>query len=338
MSTRFPRLTGFSFVIVILAGATVLSLGSSCSGKVYSGPAESITLGGLVTNANIVFFTAEDQHFFADNGITFTLNPYDTGVESISALLNHQLDIAGAAEYPIVADAFDKDNISIIACIDRSFALDILGLTDNGVRKVADLKGKRIGITLGTINEFYLARFLELNGLNISNVTLVNMPVTQTVDAMSNGSVDAVVTRDIYETKIIQQHVNGLVSWSVQSSQAVYSVLICRNDWIKQHPDLVKRFVNSLDQAEKFINEHPAEAKATLQKHYDYTSEYTEGIWPQNLFSLSLDQSLITALEDEARWMIKSGLTTETQVPNFNDYVYVDALKAVKPGAVNIIR
>ena len=43
-------------------------------------------------------------------------------------------------------------------------------------------------------------------------------------------------------------------------------------------------------------------------------------------------------MEDEARWMTNDGLTTEKQVPNFLDYIYDDALKAVKPEAVNIIR
>ena len=55
-------------------------------------------------------------------------------------------------------------------------------------------------------------------------------------------------------------------------------------------------------------------------------------------FSLSLNQSLVTATEDEARWMIKNKLTTEKTVPNFSDYIYEDALKPVKPEAVNIIR
>ena len=63
-----------------------------------------------------------------------------------------------------------------------------------------------------------------------------------------------------------------------------------------------------------------------------------ETVWSQNQFSLSLDQSLITAMEDEARWMIKNNLTTEKQVPDFLDYIYEDGLKAVKPEAVNIIR
>ena len=61
-------------------------------------------------------------------------------------------------------------------------------------------------------------------------------------------------------------------------------------------------------------------------------------IWPRQQFSLSLDQSLLAAMEDEARWMIKSGLTAEKRVPNFLDYIYEGGLKAIKPEAVSIIR
>ena len=63
-----------------------------------------------------------------------------------------------------------------------------------------------------------------------------------------------------------------------------------------------------------------------------------ETVWSQNQFSLSLDQSLIVAMEDEARWMIKNDLTTEKQVPNFVDHIFTKmVLKQVKPEAVNII-
>lgn len=55
-------------------------------------------------------------------------------------------------------------------------------------------------------------------------------------------------------------------------------------------------------------------------------------------YTLSLDQSLIVAMEDQARWMISNNLTKESTVPNFMDYIYEDALKKIKPRAVNIIR
>ena len=58
---------------------------------------------------------------------------------------------------------------------------------------------------------------------------------------------------------------------------------------------------------------------------------------PQNQFALSLDQSLVAAMEDEARWMITKNLTSEKSVPDFLKYIYMDGLKAVEPEAVRIM-
>ena len=208
--------------------------------------------------------------FLQANGINFTFKTYDTGLATIDDLLNGNVDIAGAAEYPVVAKAFQKDNISIIASIGKSDIVYLVGLTDRGIRNISDLKGKKIGIPRGTVLEFYLGRFLDLHGMSIRDVTLINLPQGQTTDAIAEGSVDAIVTREPYFSQVQKQQANGIISWSVQSNQAVYSVLICRNDWIKEHPELIRRFLNSLAEAEEYIVQHPAEAKAILQRRYHY--------------------------------------------------------------------
>ncbi len=330
---------------IVLAGIAVIAalmlVGSgqwpfTSTPESYSGPTESIVFGGLLSDANIMLFIAEDQHFFAANGINLTIKTYNTGLATTDALLNNKVDIAGSAEYPIVARAFEKDNISIIASISKAYIVQLVGLTDRGIRNVADLKGKRIGVPLGTLQEFYLGRFLDLHGMSIRDVTLINTAPGQVADTIANGSADAVVTWEPFVSRIQEQHKNGTVSWSVQNNQAVYSVLVCRNDWIKQHPDLIRRFLNSLSQAERYIVLHPAEAKAILQNRYHYDDAYMAAVWPENQFSLALDQSLITAMEDEGRWTIKNNRTTEKTVPDFTDYVYTKGLEEVKPEAVNI--
>ena len=220
----------------------------------YSGPSEPIILGGLVSDANTMIFIAEDQHFFAANGINFTFRTYDTGLATIEDLLNGNVDIAGAAEYPVVAKAFQKENISIITSMCKSDIIYLASRTDRGISYISDLKGKKIGIPRETVLEFYLGRFLDLHGMSIRDVTLINMPQGQTTDAIADGSVDAIVTREPYFSQVEKQQANGIVSWSVQSHQAVYSVLICRNDWIEEHPELIRRFLNSLAEAEEYID------------------------------------------------------------------------------------
>lgn len=61
-------------------------------------------------------------------------------------------------------------------------------------------------------------------------------------------------------------------------------------------------------------------------------------IWDDYVFKLSLEQSLLTTLEDQARWTIKNGFTEKTKVPNYLGYLYLDALKGIGPEAVTIIK
>jgi NitT/TauT family transport system substrate-binding protein len=58
--------------------------------------------------------------------------------------------------------------------------------------------------------------------------------------------------------------------------------------------------------------------------------------WFSHQFSLSLDQSLVSTIEDEARWIINNNLTNQTVVPDFLKYMYVNGLNSVKPDSVNI--
>ena len=58
------------------------------------------------------------------------------------------------------------------------------------------------------------------------------------------------------------------------------------------------------------------------------------GYPPQNLHS----SRKRLGVEDKARWMIKHNLTKEKNMPDFLEYIYEDALKAIKPEAVSMIR
>jgi NitT/TauT family transport system substrate-binding protein len=115
-------------------------------------------------------------------------------------------------------------------------------------------------------------------------------------------------------------------------------MVIGRGWWVAKHPELIKRFLTTLVQAETYNASHPDEARTMVQMRLHYDDSYMAAIRPEHQLSISLDQSLITAMEDEARWMIKNKLTSEKQVPDFLNYINIDGLKAVKPEAVNIIK
>lgn len=110
-----------------------------------------------------------------------------------------------------------------------------------------------------------------------------------------------------------------------------------RNDWIASHPEAINRFLRSLVQAEQYSINHPAETKTIVQKRTDHDGAYMATVWPKHQVSLSLDQSLVFAMEDESRWMISNNLTSAKKIPDFRNYIYTKGLEEVNPEAVNII-
>jgi len=254
-------------------------------------------------------------------------------------LVNGEVDMASpVAEYVMVGKIFDNKKIQAIASIDKVDYAFVIGRKDHGIEKVSDLKGKKIGVVRGTILEFQLGRFLELNGVNPADVTLVHGTLPQSASAIANGDVDAVMSIPPFTTSIQKQLGANAALWSAQNIQPFYALVLADNDWIKQHPKTVERFLMAMKQAEEFIINHPDEAKDILRKKLNFSDEEIGRVWSENQFSLSLDQSLILAMEDEARWMIQNNLINETTIPDFPDYLYLNGLQVIKPEAVNIIR
>jgi NitT/TauT family transport system substrate-binding protein len=175
--------------------------------------------------------------------------------------------------------------------------------------------------------------------MNMDDITIVEVQTPEEwVNAVVNGDIDAVVTAQPFANAARDRLGANAVVWSAQSSQPLQTQVISTEAWITKHPELVIRFLQALALAEEYALRNPAEAKAIVQKQLNLDAAYMETIWSQNRFSLSLDQSLIAAMEDEARWMIENNFTTEMEVPDFLDYIYVDGLEEIKPDAVNIIR
>ena len=163
------------------------------------------------------------------------------------------------------------------------------------------------------------------------------MTLAQSLDALVNGVVDAIVNWPPYTNSAENSLGSNAVAWSVEGGQPSFGVLTCRTDWVVAHHEVVNHFLRSISQAEEFIRNNPAQAKTIVKNQMNYTDAYMETVWKQNQYSLSLDQSFVEAIEGEARWMISNNLTNQTVVPNFVDYIYLEGLMSVKPESVNII-
>ena len=297
----------------------------------------SIDLGFVAGEGASGIYVADELDLFAANGINVTLHPVVVGLDWYKAMLKGEIDISGPTEYVVVGGGLRHEEVSIISSIVNVDLHTIIGRRDHGIETASDLSGKRIGVLNGTISEFFLGRFLDLHGIQRDNVTFMNMNFTNAVESLKTGAIDAVITIPPFDDSIRSSLGAISIEWPAQNNQWVFGVLTSRNDWLTQNSHLVIRLLKAINQANEYISEHPAEAKIIVKKKLNVDEELIDKMWRRNIYTLSLDQSLILALEDEARWMIQNNLTTEKQVPNFLDFIYEEPLKSVKSEAVNII-
>ena len=306
--------------------------------KPYDGPMESISIGATLLESSGPLFVAKEQNFFAENGLDVAIKYYDVGLNAVNDQLAGKIDIALSAEYILVGKALTNQRLQTIASIAKTEFASIVARKDHSIENILDLQGKKIGVVRGTVMEYYLGQFLELNSMTISDVKLVNITLANSANVLINGDVDAVISFPPYVENIEQQLGSNIIVWPGQSIQYLYGLVTCTNDWIIQHHEIVNRFLKTISQTEDYMKQHPTESQAIVQKTMNFTQEYMAKVWVRNEFSLSLDQSLVSAMENEARWMINNNLTSQTMVPDFIDYIYFNGLTTVDPDSVNIIR
>jgi NitT/TauT family transport system substrate-binding protein len=316
-------------ILMILSG--FLSCGSN------SETAVSVSIGTTTSEVNSLILIAIDQGYFNNNGLNMEHEIYSSGVAALDGMFNGEIDMATGSEFAFAGDVLSGKNVTAIAAISRSSIEYLVGRVDRGINTLADLKGKTVGVPLGSRPEFALDRFLYFSGIETSEVNLVNVPVNLSVKALVGGQVDAVAAWQPYIDRIKEQMGDEVVTWDVQEDQPSYTLLMCSEEYTAANPDTIVRFLKSLVQAENFIKDNPEDTGLIIRERLNYDNEYMESIWPDYRFSVTLDQTLVVAMEDQARWIISKNSMDGKQTPNFINHLYIEALEKVKPEAVNII-
>ena len=302
----------------------------------YTGPVEKITLAAYAGDTGALVYLAEDQGYFEKNGLEVTIKDYESGKAATGSLLDGEADISTSAGFVFVCNSFDYADLRVLGTVATAEVKELVARKDKGITTIDDLIGKKIGVTKKSGGEFALGRFLIFNALSYEDVELVDLKPSEIVEAISNGDIDAAFTWDPNVYNIKEELGDNAISWP--GRREFYFVLLTKEDWIEKNPAAAERFMKSLLEAQDYIKDNSEESKEFVKDRFDYESDYMDYSWPKQEFAVILEQAMLIAFEDQARWRIKKKLTDKTEVPNYLDYIWLDALELVKPEAVTIIR
>ncbi len=304
---------------------------------VYTGPSEKIRVANI-GEFSIFNLIAKEKGFFERNGLDAEVKEYDAGPSAMAALLKNEADFAVAAEFVGLRNIFTNNSIRILSQASRQKAFQVVARRDKGIAEPADLKGKKIGVTKKSSGEFYMGRFLTLNNLSYSDVESIDLPPSEIVKNLKEGTIDAAVIFNPHAYNLKKDLGDNALLWSAQGEEKTFALFYTTNAYIKDHPAVVERYVQSMHDAEVFLNTHVYESQEIIAKAMHYDKEYVTYLWPNITFAIGLDQELLLTMEDQARWSIDNKLTDQTKVPNYLDYMYFDVLEKVKPESITIIR
>lgn len=283
---------------------------------------------------------AEAKGYFQQEGLNVKIRGLSSGKAAFAAMLNKtDIDISTAADTPIVFHSFKRNDFVIIAAMANSdLAIKILVRQDKGIKKPLDLIGKKIGLIKGSAAQFFLDVFLTHKGVLPSKVKVISLKPPELPQALADGRVEAICVWEPYISnakKLLGKKVLIMPSRGVHQMSMF---LVARKLFAKTNPVTIKRFLKAIEKAEDFIQKNEEESINIIVQRLNANKGLTALFWQDYRFQLILDQSILVALEDIARWIIKEHLTGKQEVPNYLDFIYMDPLEQVNPSAVTIIR
>ncbi|MBM3607669.1 MAG: ABC transporter substrate-binding protein, partial [Alphaproteobacteria bacterium] len=104
--------------------------------------------------------------YFKEAGLEIQMVAFPTGREGFEALIGGQVDVTFMAEFPAAVGLLRGQKFGIIADLARFRGSRIIASAKRTqLKSAADLKGLRLGTTLGTNADFFLSEVLSAAGV-----------------------------------------------------------------------------------------------------------------------------------------------------------------------------
>jgi NitT/TauT family transport system substrate-binding protein len=247
-----------------------------------SAPKVKIMVGGLEKIIYLPAMLTQRLGYFKQEGLDVELMNESAGQTAEEALIAGQVDgVVGFYDHTIDIQAKGKKIESVVqfAAVPGEQLVVSDRLKDQ-VKTLADLKGKKIGVTgLGSSTNF-LANYLVTKGGNTTkDYTPVAVGAGNTlIAAMQQGRIDLAVTTEPTISLLKAKHLASTfvdmttLEGTTKALGGTYPAasLYMKNDYVKAHPDVVQHLANAFVKTLQYIKTHSPEeiANQMPQEYY----------------------------------------------------------------------
>lgn len=237
----------------------VLALASACAPE----PEPLLRVGTNVWPGYEPLYLARDLGYL--EGSPVRLVEYASATDVVRSFLNHAIEAAALTldEALLLVDLGQEPRVVLV--MDFSHGADVI-LGSAGMRRLTDLKGRRIGVESGALGAYVLTRALQQGGMSLSEVSVVPMPVSEHEQAFLQHEVDAVVTFEPVRTRLLKRGAVRLFDSSEIPGEIV-DVLVVRRDILERQPGAVQRLRRDWFRARAWFTAQPDDAAERMARN-----------------------------------------------------------------------
>jgi sulfonate transport system substrate-binding protein len=187
---------------------------------------------------------------FANDGISIVWVQTLGSNKALEFLNAGSIDLGSTAGAAALVGKINGNPIKSIYVYSRPEWTALVTRKDTPIAKIADLKGKRVAVTRGTDPHIFLVRALQSVGLTEKDITPVLLQHPDGKTALIRGDVDAWAGLD---PMMAQAEIEDGAKLFYRNKDAnTWGILNAREEFLKDHPDIVRRVLAVYEDARKY--------------------------------------------------------------------------------------
>jgi len=216
---------------------------------------------------------AEEEGLFAANNVNVEMKWFDGYSESMEALAAGQLDGNCQTLNDTISFAGEAVNGEVAVLVnDNSAGNDKIIVTED-INTVEDLKGKKVAVEEGVVDDYLLSLALQDKGLSREDVEIVPLETGAAAAAFAAGKVDAVgAFPPFWLTALTREGSKELVT-SADFPGAIPDLLVMSQTMVDERPEDVQAIVKTWFDTLAFMEENPDRANEIMAKRAGITPE-----------------------------------------------------------------
>lgn len=264
----------------VLAAAAVAAPSLRAQGKIEK-PKLAIAVGGKAAFYYLPLTISEQLGYFKAEGLDVEISDFAGGAKALQALMGHSADVvAGAFEHTINMQARNQF-IESIVLMGRApqIALGVSTKTMPGYKGLADLRGKKIGVSApGSSTNMVANLVLSRAGVKASEVSYVGVGTgAGALAALRSGQIDAISNTDPVMTMLEQKGDVRIVSdtRTLKGTQDVFggpmpaACFYTHSEFVKDNPNTCQALANAIVRGLKWLQTAgPSDIIKTVPENY----------------------------------------------------------------------